>query len=638
MAEVLAANQWAAADPLGMHLRGALPDEYVIATDPVVHGRVLDAVVVGPQGLFVLHCKGWEGEVHPARRGPWREQLEEGREVRHPNPAEETRQATKALRAFLRDEFPSLHPVIHHLLVLTRPGVRLTASAATELPVVTTGTVAEAIESTETPPSGDLPDSKVREGLALALCDRRRTASQRASEPFVFRSGGLFGSGKKARTIRAAVRHMDKHPADGIFHLRNGTLARWLSEQGAEHLAELAREAMGQRETDPRIPLETFLIGTGLVRRPRLSLWPRRINLGYVLSGESSDCRLRVRKGPGRGYLFGTLRTSEPWLRVEPRTIRGRSFRAVVSADTEKSLEAVVSANTQSLPISQEPWGAAIYIESSASEEPVAIPVRVRVVGMPSRLNRSLLRPLAGSISAGLLGAGIGWALGHWGMQAPGWLAELTSRQISSATAWAIFIGLFWALLGWIRGLLQHIAWPTAYATRRWLFRTLAWGAALSLLAGAGYWSFGQLDPDLSTSILDSTGVSVILFALALAILPAVLGEIRSARPAKTIPVRSARWRLLRPLLLAAIGIALALALVAGVQVIGPAWQQFEVKGTLSTAQQWAGDRWAQLEVGVNDFVDQLYIRYYDRRAPVQATPTPTPAPTASPTTESGMP
>jgi hypothetical protein len=257
---------------------------------------------------------------------------------------------------------------------------------------------------------------------------------------------------------------------------------------------------------------------------------------------------------------------------------------------------------------------------------------------MPSRLNRYLLRPLAGLISAGLLGAGLGWALGRWGMQAPGWLTGQTLPPISSAAVWALLVGLFWALLGWIRGLLQRPAWPTTYATRRWLFRTLAWGAALSLLAGAGYWSFGQLDPDLSTSILDSTGVSVILFALALAILPAVLGEIRSARPAKTTAVRSARWRLLRPLLLAAIGIALALALVAGAQVIGPAWQQFEVKGTLSTVQQWARDQWAQLEVGVNDFVDQLYIRYYDRRAPVQATPTPELVSTPSPTAESGPP
>ena len=626
MAEYLTANQRAAADPLGMHLREALPDEYIVVADPVVYGRVLDAIVVGPQGLFVLHCKGWEGEVRPARRGPWLGQLASGREVRYPNPAEETRQATKALRAFLRDEFPSLRPMVRHLLVLTRPDARLVASAATEPPAVTTETVADTMISTETPPGTTPLAGETRETLAAALCDRRLTASQRASEPFVFRSDGLFGSGRRVWTIRAAVKHMDKHPADGIFHLRNGTLARWLSEQGAEHLAELAREAMRQRETDPRIPLETFLIGTGLVRRPRLSLWPKQVNLGCVLCGESCGCRLRVRKGRGRGYLFGDLRASEPWLRVEPREFCGRP------------LEAVVTADTTALPISREPWQAEIVVESSGSEEPISVPVRVRVVGMPSRLNRYLLRPLAGLISAGLLGAGIGWALGHWGVQAPGWLAELTSLQISSATAWAIFIGLFWALLGWIRGLLQRIAWPTTYATRRWLFRTLAWGAALSLLAGAGYWSFGQLDPDLSTSILDSTGVSVILFALALAILPAVLGEIRSARPAKTTAVRSARWRLLRPLALAAIGIALALALVAGAHVIGPAWQQFEVKGTLSTAQQWARDQWAQLEIGVNDFIDQLTIRYYDRRAPVQATPTPTPAPTASPTTESGMP
>jgi hypothetical protein len=48
-----------------------------------------------------------------------------------------------------------------------------------------------------------------------------------------------------------------------------------------------------------------------------------------------------------------------------------------------------------------------------------------------------------------------------------------------------------------------------------------------------------------------------------------------------------------------------------------------------TSVEKWAGDRWSQLETGVNDFMDRLTIRRYDRRAPV----IPTPTATASPTT-----
>jgi len=624
MAELLLAKGWAEPDSLVMYLREALPDEYMIVADPTVHGRAVDAVVVGPQGIFVLYVKDWEGEICPARHGPWRGQLASGREVRYPNPAEEVRHATRALRAFLRDEFPSLRPTVWHFVVFMSPNVKLTGSETAEPPAVTREAVAEEITSMEAGPEGPSLDEEMRGELAVALRDRKLTASQRASEPFVFRSDGLFGSGKKVWTIRAAVQRMDKHPEDGIYHLRNGTLAQWLSDQGAEHLAELAREVMRQEKTHHRIALETFLLGTGLVRRPPLSVRPKRINLGYILSGETSRSHLRVCKGRGRGYLFGTLQTSDPWLVVEPRTFVGGPLQSVVS----------VSAKTGTLLISPTSYQPNIYVESNASEEPVAVPVHFRVVGMPSCLNRYLVRPLVGLISAGLLGAGVGWSLGHWGIQAPGWLMGLTSGPISSAAVWAVLIGLFWAVGGGIRGYFQRLAWPISYAMGRWLLRTLVWGAGLSLLATTALWCWRQLHADPGMSMVHTSRVSTVLLALAFAIVPAARDEIGRARSAKGAAVSLPGRSLLRPLLLAAIGIALMFVLVAGSRVIGPVWQQFDVDGAVASAQGWAGDQWIRLESGLNGFMDQLYVRYYDRRAPVQATP----APTALPTTEGGAP
>jgi len=620
-------NGWTEPDSVGTYLADALPDEYFVLAEPTVHGQALDAVIVGPQGLFVLYARGWEGEVRPARYGPWRGQLASGREVRYPNPVQEMRQARDALSAFLRDEFPSLDPTVWHLLVLMSPDVKVTGSEAAEPRAMTAEAAAEEITSTEPPPGEAALDSESREELALALRHRKLTASQRASEPFVFRSGGLFGSGKKVWTVRAAVRHMDRHPADGIYHLRNGTLGQWLSAQGAEHLAQSAREVMSQGGANPRIALESFLIGTGLVDRPRLSVQPRQLNLGFILSGETSATRLRVRKGRGRGYLFGSLQASDPWLDVEPRTVRGRPLESVVT----------VTARTDSLLISPTPYEAEIYVESNASEEPVAVPVRFRIVGLPARLNRYVLRPLAGLLSAGLLGAAVGWSLGRWGIPAPAWLAGLTSPPMSSAAVWTALIGVVWAVLGGIRGALQRFAWPTSYALGRWLVRTLAWGAALPLVAAAGLWCWRQLDPEPAIAIARTTPGAIPLFALAGAILPAVLGDIRPIRPGKRTPVTSAGRSLRRPMLVAAIGVALALLVAVSAPVLGLIGQRVDLQKTVASVQEWAGDQLIQLETGVDHLTDRLYLRYHDRRAPVQPTPA-APVPTPPLTPEGGRP
>ena len=51
--------------------------------------------------------------------------------------------------------------------------------------------------------------------------DTGLAGTQHSNEPFVFRSGGLFHSGKQVKSIRAAIKHMDRYPEDGIYHLRN---------------------------------------------------------------------------------------------------------------------------------------------------------------------------------------------------------------------------------------------------------------------------------------------------------------------------------------------------------------------------------------------------------------------------------
>ena len=174
----------------------------------------------------------------------------------------------------------------------------------------------------------------MREAVAAALHERRLSVNQRATRPFVFRGGGLLGTRARAWTIHDAVKHMDRRPEDGIYHLTNGTLAQWLDEEGAADLAALARHAVDAGRADRRKALEIFLLGTGLVARPRLKTRPKALDLGYAISGETVAGRIRLGRGRGRGYLYGELEPGAPWLEVQPRSFAGGSVDLAVTADT----------------------------------------------------------------------------------------------------------------------------------------------------------------------------------------------------------------------------------------------------------------------------------------------------------------
>jgi hypothetical protein len=84
------------------------------------------------------------------------------------------------------------------------------------------------------------------------------------------------------------------------------------------------------------------------------------------------------------------------------------------------------------------------------------------------------------------------------------------------------------------------------------------------------------------------------------------------------------------------LGIVLGVVLMAGARVLGPAWGRFDTGGTVASVRTWADARWSWFETGVNDVMDRIYIRYYDRRAPAEATPSP--SPTAAPADKAARP
>ena len=378
--------------------------------------------------------------------------------------------AVAALRAFLKDTFPTLAAPIRYVTAIPDPDAEPPLWRAVDFIGAGQEELAEAVVRIQAADPIALDDPGMREAVAAALHERRLSVNQRTARPFVFRGGGLLGTRARAWTIHDAVKHMDRRPEDGIYHLTNGTLAQWLDEEGAADLAALARHAVDAGRADRRKALEIFLIGTGLVARPRLKTRPKALDLGYAISGETVAGRIRLGRGRGRGYLYGELEPGAPWLEVQPRSFAGGSVDLAVTADTH------------TLRIDPEPYDAAIVVHTNAAAEPIGLPVRLRMVGNPAPVNRFLHRPFAGLALGVLLGALVGWL---WAQVAPALPPQLTDAlRVSPTLAWTLLVAALWGVIGLVRGALQPPAWPILYVTKRWLIQLAIWGAILAL---AGY-------------------------------------------------------------------------------------------------------------------------------------------------------
>jgi hypothetical protein len=405
--------------------------------------------------------------------------------------------------------------------------------------------------------------------------------SMRLSKPFVFRSG-RFGAGTKVWTIRDAVAHMDRYPEDGMFHLRNNTLIRWLEEEGAYDLAKLARSALAESSNDRRMALEIFLLGTGLVARPQLVVHPRRLDLGYVLAGEAAGKTFTVAKGRGRGYLFGEVRPGEPWLQVHPGEFAGGP--ATIN----------VWANTDTLSIGAAPEPAEVYLKTNAAEEPLAYAVSVRVMAMPSFLQRFVVRPAFSLLITGLLGIIAGWFLELSGALAV-WPLGL---GIPDAFSPWMLIAIIWGFCGIIRGVMQPPAWPLRYASLRWLTRVGIW-AGVMCLVGVGlslYWRIAG-----GTALYSIAPAQAVAWMLVLSILPATFQELRAngeVRASDEEQVRPARRHLLGPILLVVVVVVLLLAAPLG-------WQSYQRSAAYPSGVQGASSIWDK----ANAWADDMYTR-----------------------------
>jgi hypothetical protein len=595
MAELLVAGKGIYSDSLGVYLRDALAGEYCVVVAPVVQRCPLDAVVVSPNGLTVLRVAGQPD----AGNGHYGDERVPARPQTRTVSDQDAAQATRALQAFLHDEFPALQPRIAYLrigpLTEDQDGWAILEPAGLE-----ETPLAQALAAQPGMSNAVLGSPEARAELAMALRDRQLTWSQRAGNAFVFRSGGVLQGGR-VWTIRDAIHHMDRYPQDGIYHLRNGTLADWLEQEGATQLAAVARAAVREGMGQPRVMLETFLLGTGQVARPHLVVDPAPVDLGYVLSGQRGARAVQLKRGPGRGFLFGRLAPGEPCLEVEPHTFDGNTVDGVVTVDTAQ------------MPVERERQSAEVFVDSSAAEQPIAVPVHFRVVAWPSFVSRYVLRPLCCTVVACILGLALGAELSVWAVPLTQWAPALSRLPIWPGAWWPLGIAVVWAVLGIVRGFAEPPAWPLRYTLARWVPQLLGWALLLPGLVWLATLSWAGPGMGAGFALAGDARLALVLAALALAALPATLGEMALARAATSRQRPMPRRTDLRPVLTPAL-IATALALlVAAAPLAPPAWSRFEQGGTVKSAEEWGSGAANRLDTTLKGVQDQLYMRYYQK-------------------------
>ncbi len=376
-------------------------------------------------------------------------------------------------------------------------------------------------------------------------------------------------------------------------------------------------------------PRKSIIIGTGLTALAFFGfsqmtgslavyygLW-FMYTMGYILSGQSCSHDLSIRKGRGRGYLFGHLHRADPWLSLDPTTFSGRATRIDVTVDT------------LTLPISQKPQAAQISIESSASEELLTVPVHFRVMGMPSGLNRYVIRPLLNILVAALIGGGLGLLLALFGVGTPGWLPAVL--RLPEAIFWPVVVGLVWVIMAAVRGFLQPLAWPAFYTLGRWLLRTAIWGVTLIVVAAAALWLWRELETQLSAPAPIAWS-SAIIAAFALAVLPGIGGELWNTRGASDPCAVSRRMPIWRPGLLVLSAVILCALLATGARLLAPSLQTNSASALVGRSEAWSSEQMSRLDVILNRAIDDFFLRLYDRRAPAPtATPVRTPRPAGTP-------
>lgn len=117
-----------------------------------------------------------------------------------------------------------------------------------------------------------------------------------------------FYANEEPRTVEQLISLCDRRPAEAREYLYSGHLETWLESRNRPDLARRAREVAQSYPRRER-GLEAWLQATGEVVPPQLVINPTFLDFGVLAPGESRTLQVHLRN-PGRGYLFGLLKSS----------------------------------------------------------------------------------------------------------------------------------------------------------------------------------------------------------------------------------------------------------------------------------------------------------------------------------------
>lgn len=240
-----------------------------------------------------------------------------------------------------------------------------------------------------------------------------------------------FANGEEASNLTQLVRLCDKQAVEASDYLFHGDIANWLRATGRADEARRAEEIRLQYAAQRRQGLEAFIQFTGVLEPPGLKISPQMLDFGTLWLGQKRAVDVHI-ENPGRGHLFGLLRTRYTNLSF-PQSFDGNSNVLPIVLDSRGLQRGTYEGDVE--------------IDTSGGE--VRVPFRFTLHRRRSAIPfwRVLLASLFGALSA-LLARTLPFAGGH-DAKLMSWMSSGTQfGQLSDkASMSGLFAGCVWAAL-----------------------------------------------------------------------------------------------------------------------------------------------------------------------------------------------
>ncbi len=250
-----------------------------------------------------------------------------------------------------------------------------------------------------------------------------------------------FPGNAQIRTVGALPALADEHWDAARSFLYQGDFQRWLRDINRHDLVVIADQIVS-REENRDLGLERFLqtVDPGLPN-PKIAADPPEIDLGSVARVSALTRRVALQNRT-RGYAYGTVTTSAPWLEVHPTRVHlWAGIPTYIS----------VNVRAEDLPFRSQQEGA---VAVSIGEDTPAVEIRVRArVSLLREAGRILWRAVSAAAPESWRRVRRVWAF----------YARVSGRVARPLARYPWVFWLIWLLLSGGLGAAMYL-WPTRLA------------------------------------------------------------------------------------------------------------------------------------------------------------------------------